>query len=169
MKILVLASLLFVSTVASANEPAQVRRIDITNIEFNNFCNPADPVLVPSGTLHVVFRPDFGGDVNGVHLLSKTAGSFAGLGLGTGDQYRVNFTIPSRFVPIPGSRLSNSNFVNGSGMANLLFHIEIINLSNPGSGVSQLKIVIVSVTDGTTDPGFGENKVLEVSMDCKGG
>ena len=168
MKILILASLLFVSTVASAKVPAEVLSIDFTGVVLNNFCNLADPVVVSSGTLHVVFRPDFGGDVNGVHLLSKIAGSFPALGQLSSDNYRVNVTAPSNFVPIPGSRLSNSNFVNDSGMANLLIHIEIINLSNPGSGISQLKVVIVSVTDGTTDPGFGVNKVLEVSMECVG-
>ena len=167
MKILVLASLLFVSTVVSANEPAQVLRLDFTGAEFGNFCNPTDRVMVSSGTLHVVVRPEVGGDGNGVHLLSKVAGSFPALGLDPGDASRVPFPDPGNFLPISGS-ISNSNFVNGSGMANILFHIEIINLSNPGSGVSQVKIVILSVTDGTTDPGFGENKVLEVSRDCKG-
>lgn len=42
----------------------------------------------------------------------------------------------------------------------------MINLSSPGSGVSQVKALIIFVIDGN---GVGENKVLEVSFECVGG
>ena len=168
MKYLVLASLLLVSSISSATKtPAEIWHLDFTGFEFGNHCEPADRVTVTSGVIHIVVRADFGGDVDGVHLLSNAAGSFRGLGQETGDEYLVNVTAASSFLPVSGD-ISISNFVNGSGMANVLFHIEMINLSDPGSGIAQTKIVIVSVTDGTTEPGFGENKVLEVSRECVG-
>ena len=162
MKFIVLASLLFVSGVTSATgTPAQVLRFDFTGFQFTPFCNPADPVIISGGTLTVVVRADFGGDVDGVHLVNKAVGSFRGIGLTSGDEYLVNLTAPSDFFPT----LSNSNTANTATAVNLVAHVEIINLSNPGSGISQLQIIIVFVRDGT---GFGENKVLEVSMRCVG-
>ena len=161
MKILVLASLLFVSSITSAaGTPAQVLRIDFTGAMLTNFCDLVDPVIVSSGILTVVVRADFG-DVNGVHIVNKAVGSFRGIGLASGDEYLANVTAPSNFFPM----LSISNTTNGATAVNFVAHVEIINLSNPGSGISQLQIIIVFVRDGT---GFGENKVTEVSMNCVG-
>ena len=164
MKIFVLASLLFVSSITSATgTPAEVLRIDFSGQILSNFCNLADPdpVMVSSGILTVVVRADFGGDVNGVHIVNKAVGSFRGIGLASGDEYLVNVAAASNFFPM----LSISNTTNGATAVNFVAHVEIINLSNPGSGISQLQIIIVFVRDGT---GSGENKVLEVSMNCVG-
>ena len=160
MKYFVLASLLFASSITSANQSAEVVQFDWTGRVLNNMCATADPVMVTSGILHIVVRRDSLSDVNGFHILSKAAGSFPAVGLSTGDEYLANVSAPTTFLPA-----SNQNFANGPGMTTFIANVEIINLSNPGSGVSKLHIVIVAVF---SSEGSGENKVLEVSMECVG-
>lgn len=160
MKYFVLAVLVFASSVASANQSAEVIHFDWTGRVLNNMCAPTDPVMVTSGTLHIVVRQDTLADVNGFHILSKVAGSFPAVGLSSGDEYIANVSAPTTFLPA-----SNQNFANGPGMSTFIANVELINLSNPGSGVSKLHIVIVTVF---SNAGSGENKVLEVSMECVG-
>ena len=162
MKHLLTAISILFSGLAMANSPAQVQRVDFTGFPFTNFCN-GEPVIVSGGDLTVILRQDFGGDVNGVHLVNKVAGHFDAIGSYTGSDYLVNVTAPSGFLPLS---TSNSNPVNGAGAVNLVSNVEVINLSDPGSGVSSVKALIVFVVDGD---GAGENKVIEVSFSCTGG
>ena len=162
MKYFVLALLLSVSVSTLARTPAQVQRVDFTGFQFTNFCN-GEPVVVSGGELLAVLRLDFGGDVNGVHLVNKVAGSFRAVGQFTGDDYLVNVAAPSNFLPLA---TSNTNPVNGAGAVSLVSNVEMINLSNPGSGLSKVKALIIFVINGN---GVGENKVLEVSFECIGG
>jgi hypothetical protein len=145
-----------------AGVPADTARVDVTGLQLTNYC-AGETVTVTEGDLAIVFRPDFGGDVNGVHILNKVAGSFTAIGNSSGSEYRVNIAGQSPIL-MPG--VSISNFVNGSGVANLLIHIEQIDLTHPGEGISQVKAVIVFVIDGT---GTGNQRVQEVSMACVGG
>ena len=161
-----ICALLFVLIgTAHAGTPAQVLRLDFTGFEFVSMCN-AETVTVLGGDITILLREDFAGspdDVNGVHLLNRAVGSFSGVGLLTGDEYRVNVVAPSAFYP--NVSVNNSNPSNPGAVANLLAQIEIINLSTPGSGVSKTSAVIVFVR---LPSGEGENKVLEVSMECIG-
>lgn len=161
MKKLLFCLLLVSVNAAMANTPAMTTRVDLTGLKFENYCT-GEPATITTGDLGIVFRPDFGGDVNGVHILNKVAGQFSAMGDVTGNQYLVNIAAQSP-ANLPG--VSISNFVNGSGVANLLVHVEMINLSDPGSGISRVAAVIVFVTDGTGD---GNQRVLKVSMDCIG-
>lgn len=119
MKYFVLALMLCISSVTVAKTPAQVQRVDFTGFPFTNFCN-GEPVVVMGGELLVVIRQDFGGDVNGVHLLNKVAGSFRAAGQFTGDDYLVNVTAPSNFLPLS---TSNTNPVNGAGAVSLVSNV----------------------------------------------
>ena len=160
MKKLLSIIVLMASVNAFANTPATTLEVDISGSQFPNHCT-SELVQLTSGALRLVVREDFGGDVNGVHLLSKTAGSYRGIGATSGKEYIVNIAANAPSI-LP---VSVSNFVNGAGTSNLLVHIEMIDLSDPGSGVSQVQAVIVGVIDGTGD--FNQ-RVLNVSMDCKG-
>lgn len=159
MKYLLLASLLFVSSVTSANQSAEVVRVDFMGFEFTTVCSE-EIVTVSSGVLHILVRQDTL-NVNGFHILNNVAGSFRAVGQSTGDEYLVNVTAPSR----PPLTSSIQNFATGRGATNLILHLEIINLSNPGSGISLVQVVIVNVF---STPNIGENKVFEVSMECVG-
>ena len=162
MKYLIFAALLLLSSITLAKSPAQVQRVDFTGFTFTNFCN-AEPAVVSGGDLLIVVREDLGGDVNGVHLLNKVAGSFRAVGQNTGSDYLVNVNAPLSFLPYSNS---NTGPANAATAVSLVANVEMINLSQPGSGVSKVKALIIFVADGS---GVGENKVLEVSMRCVGG
>ena len=151
---------------AQANTPAQVEKVDFTGFPFTSLCS-GETVVVSGGEITIVLREDFAGspnDVNGVHLLNKAVGSFGAVGLLTGDEYRVNVVAPSSFYP--NVTVNNSNPSNPGAVSNLVAQIELINLSSPGTGVSKTSAIIVFVR---LPSGEGENKVLEVSMECVGG
>ena len=165
MRRIIFALLFIFLGTAHANTPAQVFRVDFTGFPFTSMCN-AETVTVLGGEIMILLREDFArgpDDVNGVHLLNRAVGSFSGVGLSTGDEYRINVVAPSAFYP--NVSVNNSNPSNPGAVANLLAQIELINLSNPGSGVSKTSAVIVFVR---LPSGEGENKVLEVSMECIG-
>lgn len=165
MKKIVFTLLLLACGAAQANTPAQVERVDFTGFEIVSLCT-SEPVSVLGGDLTVILRQDFAGDpddVNGVHLLNRAVGSFRGVGLLSGDEYRVNVVAPSSFYP--NVSINNSNPSNPGAVSNFVAQIELINLTNPGSGVSKTSAIIVFVR---LPSGDGENKVIEVSRECVG-
>ena len=159
MKTLLVLLIALSSGAVMAKTPAEVLRVDFTGFTFMNFCS-LEPVAVDGGDLLIVLRRDYGGDVNGVHLVNKVAGHFQATGLHSGGEYLVNVTAPSSFLPISNN---NINPVNGAGMVNLVSNVEIINLSEPGTGVSKVKALIVTVLGDVPD-----TKVLDVSYECIG-
>lgn len=159
---LAISSLLFLSQVALANTRANTLRVDFTGQQFSNLCN-GEIVTVTGGELQVVYRFSIAGELSGIHILSRVSGVFPGIGNSSGDEYLVQLIAPSLLF---SSAHLNLNPINSAGSSSLVTQASLINLTDPGSGISQVRFVINFVVDGT---GFGDLKVFESSLECIGG
>lgn len=159
MKKLLLMLTLFAPCLAFAGTPPEVIRVDATGQQYTNSCT-GEKVTVTDGDFVLVYRRDYRPDANGIHILNKAAGSFTAIGNDTGHEYRVNVT--GRQPDIP-SVLNSHDYI---GVLNITIHLEVIDLSNPGSGISQLRVAIVIALDGSPT---GSSRVDEVFWGCVGG
>jgi hypothetical protein len=157
-------SLIAVLPLAAMAEPVKptVMTLDLTGAGLFNHCY-AEPVTVTSGSGQLIVRQDFGGDANGVHLLHRLNGRGEASGLLTGNRYLFSFNVPPAFYP----NTSTNNQNGDHGMVNFIANVEMINMDDPGSGVSRLNVVIVTVLDFTNGV-VADTKVLSVSRECTG-